>query len=194
MIDRVTRLMSYLYWRRRLGWFAKSAYLGWPDLIVNAKGISLDWGAAVKPHARLECQEYAGKLGHIEIGEGANIQFYFHCAAAELVKIGQNVLIAGRVYVSDHDHTMPWQEGGLIVRPVTIGHGCWLGEGCCVLKGVELGPGCIVGANAVVTHSAPAYSVLVGVPARIVEHNDGATRVKMSPDAIPPFARRPEAL
>jgi len=84
-------------------------------------------------------------------------------------------LIAGRVYVTDHDHA--WPDGGaaLVTAPVVIGDGCWLGEGCAILKGVTLGEGCVVGANAVVTRSAPARSMLVGVPARVVKRYDPGT-------------------
>ena len=41
------------------------------------------------------------------------------------------------------------------------------------LGGVEIGDGCVVGAGAVVTKDLPAYSVAMGVPARIVRSRDG---------------------
>ncbi len=192
--DRLRRWWAWQRYHRRFGWYARSAYLAPPELLVNPQGMHVDWGVRIRAHARLECIEYNGKLGRLEIGEGTCIEYYFHAAAAEWVTIGQHVTIAGRVYISDHDHAMPWGEGRLVVRPVIIGDGCWLGEGCCILKGVELGPGCVVGANAVVTHSAAAFSVLVGVPARIIKRNDVATRAEMSPEAIPPFERRAEVL
>lgn len=166
--SRFRRWWTWQRYRRQFGWYARSAFLDRPELLANARGIHLDWGARIRAHARLECIEYQGKIGRLEIGEGASIEFYFHAAAAERVTIGQNVLIAGRVYITDHDHALPWREGKLVVRPVTIGDGCWLGEGCCILKGVELGQGCIVGANAVVTKSFPARTILAGVPARAI--------------------------
>jgi acetyltransferase-like isoleucine patch superfamily enzyme len=53
---------------------------------------------------------------------------------------------------------------------------CWLGEGCRVLKGVHLGRGCVVGANAVVTRSFPPYSVVGGVPARLLRAANTASK------------------
>lgn len=164
--ERLVRWLAYRRWRGAFGFYARSAYLEAPDLITNPRGIHLSWGSRIRAHARLECIEHEGKLGRIEIGEGTVANLYFHCAAADRVVIADGVLIAGRVYISDHDHTMPWQDGKVVARPVTIGRGCWLGEGCVILKGVELGEGCVVGANAVVTKSFPAGSVLGGVPAR----------------------------
>jgi lipopolysaccharide O-acetyltransferase len=180
LLDTTRRFANYIYWRRRFGWFARSAYFGWPELILNPHGIHLDWGARIRPRSRIECIKYTGKLGRIEIGEATSIEFYFHCTAAERVKIGKNVLIASRVYISDHDHAMPWQEGGLVVRPVTIGDGCWLGEGCCILKGVALGENCIVGANAVVTKEFPSHSIIGGVPARLIKRVDVSTALSLA--------------
>lgn len=57
---------------------------------------------------------------------------------------------------------------------MVIGDGCWIGEGACILKGVELGENCVVGANAVVTKSFPAGSVLGGVPARRIDSANNA--------------------
>ena len=48
-----------------------------------------------------------------------------------------------------------------------LGANCYLGPGCKVIGGVVLGDDVTVGANAVVTHSFPSGSVLVGVPARL---------------------------
>ncbi|WP_319409038.1 acyltransferase [uncultured Desulfosarcina sp.] len=176
--NRLQRWYAWQLWKRRFGWYARSAYFERPDLVVNPQGIHLDWGALIRAHARLECVKHEGQFGQIEIGEGSSAQFYFHCAAAKRVSIGQHVLIAGRVYITDHDHQMPWREGGMVVRPVMIGDGCWLGEGCAILKGVELGPGCVVGANTVVTKSFEAGSVIGGVPARVIK--DGAYKPAMS--------------
>ena len=52
--------------------------------------------------------------------------------------------------------------------PVSIGNDCWIGANAVILPGVHLGTGCVVGANAVVTCSFPEYSVIAGVPARLI--------------------------
>jgi len=51
---------------------------------------------------------------------------------------------------------------------VEIGEYSFIGAGACILPGVTLGKGCVVSAGAVVTKSAPDYSVLAGNPARII--------------------------
>ncbi len=54
------------------------------------------------------------------------------------------------------------------VRPVKIGYGTFVGVNAILLPGVTLGKCCIVGAGAVVTKSAPDYSILGGNPAKVI--------------------------
>jgi acetyltransferase-like isoleucine patch superfamily enzyme len=64
---------------------------------------------------------------------------------------------------------------------VRIGPDVWLGTKVTVLRGVTVGRGSVVAANAVVAKDLPAYSVAVGVPARVVrdrmaDHEAAAAR------------------
>lgn len=162
--------------RRLVGSLGERSMIDCPDLITGAKGIFLDRRVRIWAHSRIECVRHNGTIGRIEIGEGTKVQMYFHCAAAQSVRIGKGVLIAGRVYISDHDHAWPSDRGDLVVAPVEIGDNCWLGEGCAILKGVALGANCIVGANAVVTKSAPSGSMLAGAPARVLKTLNPSTQ------------------
>ncbi|ACS87211.1 DapH/DapD/GlmU-related protein [Musicola paradisiaca] len=51
---------------------------------------------------------------------------------------------------------------------VVIGHDVWIGHGAIVLPGVSIGNGAIVGAGSVVTKPVPAWTLVVGNPARIL--------------------------
>jgi len=161
---------------RRLAAFGEGSRIDKPELLVGTEGLHIGNHVRVWPHSRIECIRVSGHRGEIHIGSGTSAQLYFHCGAAARVCIGENVLIAGRVYISDHDHAWPAGGEALVVAPVSIGDRCWLGEGSAVLKGVSLGAGCVVGANAVVTKSAPPGCMLVGVPARIVKRFDAVTQ------------------
>ena len=52
--------------------------------------------------------------------------------------------------------------------PIIIEDNVWIGENACILENVRIGKCSIIGANAVVTHDIPPYSVAVGVPAKVV--------------------------
>ena len=52
---------------------------------------------------------------------------------------------------------------------VTIGHDVWIGHGVTVTAGVTIGTGAVVGAGAVVTRDVAPYTVVGGVPARVIK-------------------------
>jgi len=90
-----------------------------------------------------------------------------------MVKIGNNVLFAGYVHITDHSHgyediEKPISKQHLISKgPVIIEDDCWLGFNCEVLSGVHIGKHSIVAARAVVTKDVPPYSIVAGNPAKV---------------------------
>jgi hypothetical protein len=50
----------------------------------------------------------------------------------------------------------------------TIGNDVWIGSGVRIRSGVTIGDGCIVGAGSVVTKDVPPFSVVGGVPAKLI--------------------------
>lgn len=53
--------------------------------------------------------------------------------------------------------------------PVKIGDNVWIGDRATILSGVTIGEGAIIAANAVLTHDVPAYTVVGGVPAKVIK-------------------------
>jgi virginiamycin A acetyltransferase len=53
---------------------------------------------------------------------------------------------------------------------IKIGADVWIGSKATILTGVSIGNGAIIGSNSVVSRNAPAFSVAVGTPARVVNH------------------------
>jgi acetyltransferase-like isoleucine patch superfamily enzyme len=169
-------LWHYVRWRRRFHSFGWQSRLGRCDMLTNPRAIAIGRNVLIRKGARLEAVGSDTSGGpKLIIGDGTAIQFYFHCGAAGRVTIGRNVLMGGRVYITDHDHS--YEEPDLSAResprlkvaPVEIGDGAFLGEGCVILKGVRVGKRAVVAANAVVTRDVPDFTVVAGVPARIVK-------------------------
>lgn len=98
------------------------------------------------------------------------------------IVLEDDVLLGPDVFITDHNHGMnPEIAGGysrqpLIVKDVHIGEGVWLGQRVCVMPGVTIGAHSIVGANSVVTHDVPPYSIAVGAPARVIKQWDHTTQ------------------
>ena len=89
------------------------------------------------------------------------------------IEIGAATLVADWVYIADFDHRfdkldLPIKDQGLAKAPVRIGPDVWLGTKSTVTRGVRIGQGSVVGAHAVLTRDVPPYSVVGGVPARVL--------------------------
>ena len=113
------------------------------------------------------------------VGEGSWIgqDCYFHSAGG--IRIGKDVGIAPRAMIltSSHAETPPGtpiMHGALELAPVEVGDGSDVGLGAILLPGTKLGAGVLVGAGAVVKGEFPDYTVLAGVPARILRSREGS--------------------
>ena len=117
---------------------------------------------------------------HSKLTIGNNVRCTSRCriTCAGRTTIGNNVLIAPDVFITDHNHGMnPEMPGGyspqpIIIKDVNVEDGVWLGQRVCVMPGVTVGAHSIIGANSVVTHDIPPYSIAVGAPARVVKQWD----------------------
>jgi acetyltransferase-like isoleucine patch superfamily enzyme len=106
-------------------------------------------------------------------------------SAKNQIYIERDVLIAGAVLIMDHNHayediTVPIVNQGITEGGrIRIGKGCYIGHGAAILcpRGeLTIGRNCVVAANSVVTRSIPDYSLVAGLPARIMRQYDPETK------------------
>ncbi len=102
-------------------------------------------------------------------------------SARNCVHIERDIIVAQSVLISDHrcafeDGRLPNCEQGVAKGGmVRIGQGSWIGHGAaiiCTRGELVLGRNCVVAANALVTRSFPAYSVIIGNPAGVIRRFD----------------------
>lgn len=108
----------------------------------------------------------------IEIGRNVYLGPYT-CVSGQNITIGDRTLISSHcsIYASNHlfaDPHRPIQGQGYDRQGIMIENDCWLGTGVRVLDGVTIAQGSVIGAGAVVTKNIPAYSIAVGVPAKVI--------------------------
>jgi acetyltransferase-like isoleucine patch superfamily enzyme len=110
---------------------------------------------------------------------------YSVISAKNQVYIEQDVLIAGAVLIMDHNHAYEDINVPIINQGITeggrirIGRGSYIAHGAAILcpRGeLTIGRNCVIAANSVVTRSIPDYSVVVGLPARIIRQYDPQTK------------------
>jgi len=102
---------------------------------------------------------------------GAGTRLY---AWNERITIGNDVMIAADVLMITRNHghdrlDIPMTRQGYSNAPIVIEDDVWIGFRAVILAGVTIGRGSIVGSCAVVTKDVPAYSVVGGVPARVIK-------------------------
>lgn len=115
---------------------------------------------------------------NITIGERCSFGDFVHITAIHRIEIGNSVLTGRWVTITDNSHGNLDDES-LCIRPgdrrlvskgpVKIGNNVWIGDKATILPGVTIGDGAVVAANAVVTKDVPAYSLVAGVPAKVVK-------------------------
>lgn len=131
---------------------------------------------------RFQLEAHDEHLGYyfspqIKIGNNVSINHDCHIGAINKIIIEDDVLIASKVFITDHYHGEISKEGIKLEPsrrklfskgPVFIGKGVWIGEGVAILPNVTIGANCIIGANSVITKNIPKNSVVGGNPARII--------------------------
>lgn len=70
---------------------------------------------------------------------------------------------------NDHDF-FSWRRE----NRVTIGHDVWIGHGATILPGVTVGNGAVIGAGAVVSKEVAPYTIVGGVPAKLIRERFSA--------------------
>jgi len=121
----------------------------------------------------------------IVLEDNCHIGYGSILSAKNLIHLERDVLVGQQVIIVDHNHayediTIPVikqdiTEGGRI----RIGQGSWIGRGAAIIcpKGeLIIGRNCVIAVNSVVTRSIPDYSVVVGMPARIIRQYDPETQ------------------
>lgn len=117
----------------------------------------------------------------LHVGNDVQINDYVHIGAIDSVTIKDRVLIASKVFITDHNHgsygsdtihtspLIPPIERVLSSAAVVIEEDVWIGEFVSILPGVTIGKGSIIGTMSVVTKDIPSYSIALGSPAKVIK-------------------------
>ncbi len=179
---------SYLGFRR---WYANHFLKPACDYLGDHHTIMKPWYVSISgPNIRIgQCATIIGEpdnlvkiavwgrepnQGEISIGDYVLISPGVRISAADNIVIGNSVMMANGVYVTDSDWHGIYDRSkrAEAVTPVIINDNVWLGDGCTVLKGVTIGENSVVAARSVVVRDVPANVVVAGNPAKVVKQLD----------------------
>ena len=164
--------LQRLYLGRRLRGLGPGASFGLGLDVVGAQHISIGANFACGRN----CILAAESAGVIEIGDRVSFNTNDHvnaCNGGRIV-LGNDVLVSPNVVMRASDHVTtsldkPIREQGHTGGEIIIESGVWLGANVTVLGGVRIGQGAVVAAGAVVTHDVEAFTIVGGVPARLIK-------------------------
>lgn len=155
--------------------FGKFFVLHGGKYIDIADNVTFGVDLVIEVYDRYQEQRFAPV---VKIGSCVNIGDSSHLSCINGIYIDNNVRMGRKVFITDNAHGA-FDREALDIRPnirsltskgpVVIGENVWIGEMVCIMPGVTIGRGSIVGANAVVTHDVPPYSLVAGNPARVIK-------------------------
>lgn len=160
-----------------------------PIIIRGRKHIDFGEHLTTGVGCRFDC--FPGeKPDRVKVRFGSNVQLndYVHIVGMESIEIGDNVLMASHIFISDNSHgsykcnyldsdpMVPPTQREYVTSPVKIGNNVWIGEGVIIMPGVTIGDGCVIGAHSIVSKSIPENSIAVGTPAKVIKQYNFETK------------------
>ena len=162
---------------------SRGSRIAFPRSIQNPQRMFIGSGTCIKRFSQINAIiQHSGKTYNprLKIGDDVYIGSGAFIMCADYIEIKDGCVISEQVYIADAMHQLN-PKGGLIMQqnleckgPVILGASCFLGMRVTVLPNVQLGEFCVVGAHSVVNKSFPAYSMIAGVPARLIKRFDPA--------------------
>jgi acetyltransferase-like isoleucine patch superfamily enzyme len=143
--------------------------------IVLGRGGSIRLGPStiIQPRAILD----TGPGGRIELGSHNSVNPYCVVYGHGGLTTGNYVRIAAHTVIIPANHVyddvdVPISRQGLRKEGIRIGDDVWVGSGCRILDGVTIGNGAVLAAGAVVHRDVEPYTVVGGVPARLLKRRE----------------------
>jgi len=143
---------------------------------LSYDGVEIGNNFTLGKYAIIECTGVLRNVGNsLKIGNNVGINHYCFIGVRGDIVIGDNVIFGPRVNVFSENHNysnleIPIKNQGVTKDKTVIGNDVWIGANVSITSGVTVGDGSIIAAGAVVTKDVPPYSIVGGVPAKVLKN------------------------
>lgn len=180
--NKIAKQIEWNYYKKRLANIGKNSQIGQNFSIINPDGISIGDNFSGGCDIALwswNAVNIKGDDCKLIIKNNVSITDRYIISAANRIEIGNGCLLGRDTFITDNSHGENISINELNISPhernifskgtVIIGDNVWTGKNVCIMPNVKIGNGAIIGANSVVTHNIPPYSVAVGSPAKVIK-------------------------
>lgn len=180
--SKIAKQIEWNYYKKRLANIGKNSQIGQNFSIINPDGISIGDNFSGGCDIALwswNAVNIKGDDCKLIIKNNVSITDRCIISAANRIEIGNGCLLGRDTFITDNSHGENISINELNISPhernifskgtIIIGDNVWTGKNVCIMPNVKIGNGAIIGANSVVTHNIPPYSVAVGSPAKVIK-------------------------
>lgn len=168
-------------------WVASSIIARIPSRVLRhvmyRRFLGLDLASTAKIHKGLEI--LAAK--NVHVGPGTIIGQDALLDGRRGIYFGANVNLGGEVAIFTLQHDIRSPTFAAIGGSVTIGDRAWLSFRTTILPGITIGEGAVVAAGAVVTRDVPPYTMVAGIPAKMIADRPQTLNYELSAARAPWF-------
>ncbi|MDO5420574.1 MAG: acyltransferase [Bacteroides sp.] len=142
---------------------------------LSTEDITLGNNVSIGKYTTIECSGSLKSIGKgLTIGNNVGLGTHGFLGCAGGIEIGDDTIFGNYVSLHSENHNYldintPIRLQGVNRKGIIIGSNCWIGAKVTILDGTELGDGSIVAAGAVVRGKIPPYSIIGGIPAKIIK-------------------------
>ena len=156
--NRVLRLVWGMVWLL-FARFTPPPLYGWRRLILRS------FGATIAPGARVHASAVIWLPANLELGPNCLIGPRVRLYNQGRITVGARSVISQGAHLCASSHDVSDPDFQLVLRPITIGSGCWVAAEAFVGPGVTMADGSVLGARGALFGSAEANGIYQGNPA-----------------------------
>jgi putative colanic acid biosynthesis acetyltransferase WcaF len=128
------------------------------------------FGAQIGRNARISSTVRIWAPWNLTVGDEASIAHAVDCYCVATLRIGNQATVSQEAFLCGATHSVTDPHMGLVPGTITIEDQTWVCARAFISPGVTVQTGAVVGACAVVTKDVPAWTIVVGNPARYLKH------------------------